>query len=1593
MSYRFWGLLGSAHEGSSTRGTSSSASPRMLHDVLRSVKTANLSTVLNALLRVPSSALGSRTVLRSLSEMARGGPCVTDAREPELRAWREEEYIPALAHVLLAICASGYPHTLPLLTEEASTTPGAATAVASLIGRLARDGKAHTAALTALASMCSGAVACDGTRDAGSTMSDREVQRALLTQLISHPRRAETLLLSFEIVDGTGSKAAPRRSLLLSWQGEPSARDTFGVSRVPLSELASADGLRVASRPSDIATVDEIRELLRHFLVAQLHLFTAACSGSHLVAAQHVSQVLPLDVCISAATNTRYAANVRAAFVRIVAAAHAPVLPGLRVATQDAAAEHDGGRGSSATPGPNEIYMKPREEMLALVDLLLREVATTLQTSIASSDTHALHYGVSAAQDASSRFYESLELVIDAVALARSLARHGHVPPAAAATTGRPDAFGVSTLSLRVQLADLLVLLASVSESSALSASLVSLQAARAAGQAASSLPPSLRSTSLVAEAAAQIVETLLLLESQSDPATASGVEMPRAASSSFLVRLLRAPNVDLAAAALRLLAWEQCSSSALPRAIAAAVKPPWRHASVVARRAWPTEEEEAAITGSLHLDPAVVPELAVLLRNIRQQGIRCLARWEMAATSRAEHEAWRDMSDHLNRLLALVVPPGESHAAEHGGSWRSARMAAARLGAVQTLSELLQVVPEPARRTLPELRVQLSQLYAVQSLAMRNLTALCDGCEANQTAVASWSCPQLVPFLASGDSFASKEGLVEEATLLVLATCAGRSDLCASLPRALLAALLRGATRDLTALHATTLEAVCTSVANCLPGGKADSGAWPHVLPTQRWIAEVFRSVVAADLAVRDHADASTASVGAPLLAWLHALEQGQSAVAARQGPGDEAAAAMSLRAEHAPLIELLGTCASGLDHVALASCRFLLPLATLARCMESTSSPPLWAALGRLLLHAHLREREEPGGSHVRLLRSSSVLRAMWSCVPQLRALVQGDGHDTTLTRVLLPCIQAFVGGRSGGARSFAASATAPQRALVAALHHALLAIARHHVAVGQSGLKFAALEGGGRLALDAALESLERCCRPLGPASQGPVSHPPEVRGGHGIRARRTDFRSLGPEGSPSSMHLTGDPVSPGSGARVLKQSKREGAHRLVPHTLSSRLVQVAAATFTTPSATRRRHPRFAGDGSSPDTPDSTEEDARALGDEPSEAAILQELRTSPSASVRALMGLCMACSKREELTFIQLLPLALRLLRSLLPQASAEVLSSSAAADMVIDLLASHAALADGAAGVAGHPSTDAASKRWPPDELAADIGRQRLEVCAALLRAGADTLRRRVETKLMQCPWLGGLCARALLEHLRQGVRAARSPLLAPARRPSASELSALREAQGGEGRATRGRLEELVRDSAGWQVRDGIWRCAVTSQLDAGLGPSVSGCADGASLGTETALAAQAAAALPAALHVCELLQLWGDTRLRGAVEWQLALGMAAEAKGATSLGRSAPPSRILGATPPRSSSARGLPSQPPAASSDDRAEATWEAAPRAPAVTTLADAAAAAVFLGEDLLRSLWHRSRSAALGALPRLSSVLSCGLILLVGGALRW
>ena len=77
--------------------------------------------------------------------------------------------------------------------------------------------------------------------------------------------------------------------------------------------------------------------------------------------------------------------------------------------------------------------------------------------------------------------------------------------------------------------------------------------------------------------------------------------------------------------------------------------------------------------------------------------------------------------------------------------------------------------------------------------------------------------------------------------------------------------------------------------------------------------------------------------------------------------------------------------------------------------------------------------------------------------------------------------------------------------------AMHESLLAVARHHVAVGRSGLKFAALEGGGRAALEATLHMLERCCEAQGRAAGGfPTGLDEDTQGLWGFGLQNLDSR---------------------------------------------------------------------------------------------------------------------------------------------------------------------------------------------------------------------------------------------------------------------------------------------------------------------------------------------------------------------------------------------------------------------------------------------------------------------------------------------------
>ena len=81
----------------------------------------------------------------------------------------------------------------------------------------------------------------------------------------------------------------------------------------------------------------------------------------------------------------------------------------------------------------------------------------------------------------------------------------------------------------------------------------------------------------------------------------------------------------------------------------------------------------------------------------------------------------------------------------------QSARRVAGSLGAVEALSALLLVSPDASAFEAVEMRAQISQLSAMQRLAMRSLAALCVACAPNQTRAAAATCPLLSAFFTTG--------------------------------------------------------------------------------------------------------------------------------------------------------------------------------------------------------------------------------------------------------------------------------------------------------------------------------------------------------------------------------------------------------------------------------------------------------------------------------------------------------------------------------------------------------------------------------------------------------------------------------------------------------------------------------------------------------------------------------------------------------------------------------------------------------------------------------------------------------------------------
>lgn len=1501
---------------------------------------SRLLTVLRSILAVPSALLElqtHRSLLFAVARLARGsGLTKDDETEDALQ-------IRALAHLLLLACAGdGHIGRQPLEVvpsfslvvenkTEGNEVPNADSAVASLIRRLEHDGKQSAASLDKLRWLCSGGGAND-VRE-GSEMGihvgrhgvDRDVQRAVLAQLISHSQRADTLLLSLELAAVDGSVASTSdASLMVSWRGDLATAMALGMNRVPLVELGAS------SRAPDSASAQPrfvAHERLRNFLVAQVRLLATVCHGSHWMACEQVSRLLPFEVCLKCVEQRALTSDVRSAFVRVLAAAHVPLLgvpiPDERLPADDAA----GGSGAKLDPAARTL--------LALVDSLLGEVAAAHEALIAASSSFSMrpneHAGVGAAKNAqAAALCESLELAVGVCELVFCLAKHGHVQgvPSEAHRTH----FAVSIVSIRAQLGSLLVRLADASESPLYKAAAMSKRAPSERGMARPGV------SDLLADAAEYVCVTLQLLEAQSSQVQqAHGDRLPLVSggmpftSSSLLLRLLGSCDGHLAAAALRMLAWEHTRSTSPALALGSST----------------TRIDDDSLKTS-----GTAGEMQALLQSIQERGPRCIMRWEMAAAKRSEHEAWRDMNTTLRRFQTMIMPSHAQTAVQHDfgrGQYIEARQIAGRLGAVQILSALLAVVPDATRFGAPELRAQLLQLHSVQSLAMRCLAALCEGCETNKAAVVAVVSPMLGQFLgregsesstgstrASSWHLSSPPDLADSAMGLLLFACDRRPDLCAAVPKTVLAALLRGAMRQLKEAHARTLKALCTASkgGHDLVGRDTEESHAPideamHVVPVQRWTSEVVRAAVATDLAMRAGAMENNTMVEAPLLAWLRGADGATAhghaeAEAALSGEASTDASAVTraegatsqfrLREEHAPLLELLSACASGLDPKAQAACRFLLPLDAIATKMELTPSPSLWCGLAQLLLHAYLRGGRAGTSSSAPMLRSVSMLRAMWSFIPQLKMVVQGDGHGFVLTRVLLPCVQAFVAGNSSNAQLLASGSSAPQRALLSALHDALLAVARHHVAVGKAGLKFAALEGGGRRQLDSTIALLETCCTAHGRAIGAVTPHSDHSKQGYGLLARRT-----GDNGDV----ISSPPFSPSTAP-------------------TNTAPEASALPACDASAEARRY--------------------RALSVsavDQSEASLLRELCASPTASFSSLIELCRACLRHSDPLPPRVLRLALRLLRGVIhntPQASC---SSQSAASFLVELLASDAFF-ENVGG--GNRAGDAAAGRTVSTSgfSSAGLRHERLEICAALLNVGQLPLRRLVEATLKERPWLAGLCARALLMHIRIGLQAARSPLLTGRSYGSASSVSR----RHADTAVDVGWIEITIKrllGSSNHSTTSEVSACEQACQLDVGVAvdtplPAVPEAA-------RTAELAQAVAALPVAVSVCEALHLWEDDRLRGAIEWQLAGSLRSID---TETLPSAQPRPVLGFDPP-----------PLAAAHASFPSATPAAAPVHISTSAARDA----------LLVNGWRW----AFGAMPRWTTTLSCALILLMGGML--
>jgi len=309
----------------------------------------------------------------------------------------------------------------------------------------------------------------------------------------------------------------------------------------------------------------------------------------------------------------------------------------------------------------------------------------------------------------------------------------------------------------------------------------------------------------------------------------------------------------------------------------------------------------------------------------------------------------------------------------------------------------------------------------------------------------------------------------------------------------------------------------------------------------------------------------------------------------------------------------------------------------------------------------------------------------------------------------------------------------------------------------------------------------------------------------------------------------------------------------------------------------------------------------------------------------------------------------------------PHAPLSAIHSAATASLVVDLLASDGGVPDDDDATAGTPTPAAtpAAAVTP----AADA-HERLRLCAHLLEAGGAPLRQAVELAFRERPWLGGLAARGLVFRVRYGLRAARSPLLPPpSSRPSRTRTPSHSST------TVEAIVDALLLGAADDGADAQLLRAACISAAVPATPAESAEAAQGA--------AVAAAAALPPAVQICEALGM-GGTRLRATVEWQLA-GLLSATNGGGARMPILLANAMLGGVGDADSSSARAGKQP-------------EKAPAPRATTNARLPTDLDMGEGEDGIltnRVSWFAT-ATLVRTMPHWTTVLSCALVLLAGGA---